>query len=337
MASNRSAPQGPAATLVVTFPASPRERAIIADALEGRADPVYLADLPPPARAPALAGATVLLARNTERELQDGEAARIGPARLVQFLTAGVDFVPLSALPPHVPIAANGGAYAEPMAEHALAMTLAAAKRLFVEQAELAQGRFNQQTRNRMLSGGVCGILGFGGIGVATARLMRALGMRIHAINRRGWSEEPADWIGTPDQLDTLLVAADVLVICAPLSHATAGLLDGARLARMKPDAILVNLARGEILDEAALFAHLQANPRFFACLDAWWVEPVRHGSFRMDHPFLSLPNVVASPHNSASVPGTGETGLRRALANVGRALRGETPLHLVRPEERMR
>jgi len=104
------------------------------------------------------------------------------------------------------------------MAEHALAMTLAAAKRLLIEHRQLAQGVFNQFTPNRMLSGRVCGIFGFGGIGVATARLMRTLGMSIHAINRRGHSPEATAWIGTPAHLDVLLPAADVLVIAAPLS-----------------------------------------------------------------------------------------------------------------------
>ena len=65
-------------------------------------------------------------------------------------------------------------------------------------------------------------------------------------------------------------------------------------------------------------------------------MEPVRHGTFRMDHPFLSLPNVIGSPHNSASVPGTGETGLRRAIANIKRAIAGETPLFLIGADERM-
>ena len=112
-----------------------------------------------------------------------------------------------------MPVASNGGAYAEPMAEHALAMTLAAANRLLVEHSALTRWHVNQFTMNRMLAGRTCGILGFGGIGVATARLMRAIGMKVHAVNRRGQSSEPVDWIGTPIDLDELLAASDVLVI----------------------------------------------------------------------------------------------------------------------------
>lgn len=323
-------------TLVVTFDQEAKGRPFIADALGGAADVVYLADLDDQARASALRNATVILARNTANELRPHEPALIENAKLIQFINAGVDFVPLNALPAGIPIASNGGAYAEPMAEHALAMTLAAAKRLLIEHNALAHGAFNQGKRNRSLAGLTCGILGFGGIGSATARLMRALGMRIHAINRRGASDEPTDWIGTPEQIDTMLTAADVLVVCTPLSPQTFHWIGARELGLMKPDAILVNLARGEIIDEAALFAHLQAFPTFFACIDAWWVEPVRHGSFRMDHPFLTLPNVVGSPHNSASVPGTGETGLRRAVANIRRALAGETPRYLIGVDERM-
>jgi phosphoglycerate dehydrogenase-like enzyme len=324
-------------SLVVTFPQEEKGRPYITEALQGAADVVYLADLDDDrARAAALRGATVLLARNTAKELRPHEPALIERVKLIQFINAGVDFVPLKVFDPAILIASNGGAYAEPMAEHALAMVLAAAKRLLVEHEALKRGEFNQGKRNRSLAGGVCGVLGFGGIGVATARLMRALGMKIHAINRRGVSDEPTDWIGTPAGLDTMLKAADVLVISTPLTPATQGWIGARELGLMKPDAILVNLARGEIVDEAALFAHLQANPRFDACIDAWWIEPVRHGLFRMDFPFLSLPNVIGSPHNSASVPGTGETGLRRAVANIRRALAGETPLYLVGPADCM-
>ena len=203
------------------------------------------------------------------------------------------------------------------MAEHALAMTLAALKRLFVEHAKLAAGTFDQFRTNRMLAGSVCGILGFGGIGVATARVMRGLGAKVHAINRRGATSELVDWIGTNADLDQLAGGVGHPGAELPLTPATNGLIGRRELALMKKDAVLVNLARGEIVDEAALFAHLKETPEFTACIDAWWVEPVRHGHFRMDHDFMSLPNVIASPHNSASVARWRNVALRRAVENA--------------------
>jgi hypothetical protein len=110
----------------------------------------------------------------------------------------------------------------------------------------------------------------------------------------------PTDWIATTARLDEMLRAADVFVVCAALTTETAGLIGERELALMQGDAIFINVARGEIVDEAALYAHLAAHPRFFAGIDAWWVEPVRHGRFAMGHPFLNLPNVIGSPHNSA-------------------------------------
>lgn len=323
-------------TLVVVYNLDAEAREVVTEALDGAAEAIYLPDLDDVERASALRNADAVLARTT-RELHSGEIALLKDIRLLQFINAGIDFVPLADLPTGVPVATNGGAYGEPMAEHALAMALAAAKRLLIEHAALGRGEFNQFTANRMLAGKVCGILGFGGIGIATARLARAIGMRIYAINRRGSSDEPTDWIGTPDKLNTLLAESDVLVISTPLTRATQHMIGRPQLACMKPDAILVNVARGEIIDEEALYEHLKAHPNFFACIDAWWIEPVRHGTFRMDQPFMSLPNVIGSPHNSAAaIAATGSTGLRRAIANIKRALAGETPLHLVGPEDRM-
>jgi phosphoglycerate dehydrogenase-like enzyme len=325
-----------APTIVITFDPGSTGRAVIAEALGCRADAAYLSDLAAADRAAALRRATIVLSHNTAKELRPGEPGLLAGAKLIQFMTAGVDFIPLHELPSGVPVASNGGAYAEPMAEHALAMTLAAAKRLLIEHAALRDGTFNQFTMNRMLAGRTCGILGFGGIGAATARLMRAIGMKVHAINRSGRTEEKVDWIGTSDRLDELLAAADVLVISLPLTRATRGMIGAPQLARMTRDAILVNLARGEIVDEVALYEHLRATPEFTACIDAWWIEPVRHGAFRLDHPFLDLPNVIGSPHNSGSVPESRATGLRRALANCRRVLEGEAPLHQVGDYDRL-
>ncbi len=250
-------------SVAVTFDFRERERAVVADALSGVAEPVFIADLDPAGRAAALKGAAAVLARNTNQELQPSEAAMLTSARLIQFMTAGIDFVKLSLLPDSVPVAANGGAYAGPMAEHALGMVLAGAKRLVIEHQALMRGEFNQFTRNRVLAGGTCGIIGFGGIGEASARLFRALDMKIFAINRRGASDEPVDWIGTMDQIDTLLAASDVVILATPLTPQTQGMIGARELAAMKPTAILVNLARGEVVQEDALYAHLTTHPEF--------------------------------------------------------------------------
>lgn len=323
-------------TLVIAFEASEERRALIAESLGDAGAVVYLEDLDEASGRTALNQATAVFAQRTNQLPDDAGDLLAENCRLLQFHSAGVDYLPLKHLPESLPIAGNGGAFAEPMAEHGVALTMAAAKRLFVEHEKLKSGEFNQFVRNKMLAGGVAGILGFGGIGVACARLFRGIGMQVHAIKRSGATEEPVDWIGTPDRLDELLAASDVLVLSLPLSQTTEGLLNAEKLALMKPDAILVNLARGEIIDEAALYAHLLANPGFTACLDAWWVEPVRHGRFEMGHPFLDLPNVIGSPHNSASVGAWRGMAVRRAVENCARALRGETPWHLIQAEERM-
>ncbi len=327
----------PRPKLVVLLEAGAKTRSLIEDVIQGDADVIFLSDRPGQERQAVLSEASVLLSRNTAHELRDDEIPLLGNARLIQYVSAGVDFIPLRQFPETIAIAANGGGYAEPMAEHALMMALAAYKRLLTEHNKLAAGEFDQFRPNRMLAGATCGILGFGGIGQATARLMRAAGTKIHAINRSGRSNETVDWIGTDRDLEILLEHADILVLSLPLTPATNGLIGRVELQAMKRDAVLINLARGEIVDEAALFNHLQDTPEFTACIDAWWIEPVRHGEFRMDHDFMSMPNVIASPHNSASVAGWHKTAMRRAVENARLALRGEIPRFLVPPNDRLK
>ena len=220
------------------------------------------------------------------------------------------------------------------MAEHVLAMTLALAKRLPQRHAALARGEFNQSDALQTLDGAVCAILGFGGIGSATAALMRAFGARIHALNTSGRTSELVDFVGTLDDLDQVLAAADVMVISLPLTLRTRGLIGARELSLMKPAAILVNVARGAIVDEQALYRHLLANPEFCAGIDAWWHEPRSGSGFRTDFPFFDLPNVLGSPHNSGIVPGVLLSAAGRAAENVRRYLRGEPVTGVMRRED---
>ena len=320
--------------VVVTFPVGEGDRSLFSEELGSAAEVIFLDGLDDEARAAALREAAVLVTWLWERELRPEERDLLSAVRLIQSVNAGVDALPFEQVPPDATVAGNVGAYAEPIAEHAIAMALAAAKRLLPRHREMAGGQFHSFIPNRMLDGMVLGVVGFGGIGRATAGLARALGMRVHAINTSGHTDEPVEWIGTLEDLDRVLSTADVLLLALPLTRHTRGLIGERELGLMKPDAILVNVARAAIGDEAALYEHLRTHPDFFAGLDVWWNEPGPGGDFRSERPFLELPNVIGSPHNSAIAPGVLARAAGRAMANVARYLRGEELTGVMRRED---
>ena len=310
-------------TLIVTI--GDELRPLVEARLGGLAQIRFLGDVPAAQRQSALAAADVLFCLRPQMEIGADWPANPG-WRYVQFMSAGVDHIDLSKFPPTAQLACNAGGFSEPMAEHILAMALALSKKLLYNHRRMQQGVFDQLSDTGTLRGKTAAIVGFGGIGQATAELLRLLGMRIHAVNRSGRSEHPADFVGRLDDLETVLRAADVVVICLPLTPGTVGLIGARELGWLKPDAMLINVARGEIIDQQALYEFLVANPQASAGIDAWWVEPFRHGQFRMDYPFLDLPNVIGSPHNSPRAPGGGKVSAERACDNIARFLRGEQP-----------
>jgi phosphoglycerate dehydrogenase-like enzyme len=317
--------------VAVSYPVDDEFMQINTGVLSAGAEVAFLAGRDEQERRQVLGQAGALIGMRLSQELPPGAldgASRLG---FIQLMPAGADGVDFAAIPERIVIASNVGAYAKPIAEHVMAMTLALARRLPQREAAMAAGDFDQQHPLHTLDGAVCAVLGFGGIGKATATLMRAFGARIYAVNHSGHSTEPTEFTGTLADLDQVLAAADVAVISLPLTRATRGLIGARELALMKPDAILVNVARGAIVDERALFEHLSGNPEFCAGIDAWWHEPGPHSGFYTDYPFLTLPNVIGSPHNSGIVAGTLQTAARMAAENVRRYLRGEPLTGLVR------
>ncbi|HEX4206598.1 MAG TPA: 2-hydroxyacid dehydrogenase [Ktedonobacteraceae bacterium] len=316
--------------IVVTYNATSEEKALFFEVLGSEASLTFLNEIPVAQREQSLENATVLLSWNFPREIQPQEYPRLQHVTLIQLVTAGADHMPFADLPSPITVASNPGAYAIPMAEHVMAMTLALAKRLFIEHQKLINGEFDDTTLNRSLFGMTAGIIGFGGTGRATARLMRAFGMNIYAINQSGKSTEPTEFISTLHDLEHVLRACDVVVISLPLTRVTRGLIGKKELAWMKPDAILVNVARGAITDEEALYTHLKDHPTFMAGIDTWWIEPLRGGTFRMDYPFLNLPNVLGSPHNSALVSRVIGDAAQQAAENIKHFLKGKKVIGIV-------
>jgi phosphoglycerate dehydrogenase-like enzyme len=317
--------------VAVSYPVDQDFARINAEVLGDDARIVCTYELDDAGRTAALRNADAVLGWDLAEEIPAGALEQAPHLRFIQLLSAGVDAVDFSALPEQLLVASNAGAYATAMSEYVLAMVLSLAKRLPQRHAALAAGRYDKWVPSLVLDGAVCGILGFGGIGTAAARLMRAFGARIYAVNRTGRTSEPAEFAGTLADLDLVLAASDVLVISLPLTLATRGLLGRRELSLMKPAAILVNVARGAIIDQRALYEHLSTHTQFSAGIDTWWNEPAGDEPFRADYPFVELPNVLGSPHSSSIVPGTMLAAARLAAQNVRRHLRGEAVTGVVR------
>jgi D-3-phosphoglycerate dehydrogenase len=220
-------------------------------------------------------------------------------------------------------------ANAQSVAEHAVALMLALARRLLAADRIVREGRFEAKYGLGLedLHGKLLGIVGCGRVGIRTAALARsAFRMRVLGYSP---SADPARLrsrgIEPCADLGRVLERADVVSLHAALRPATCGLIGRAELARMPPHALLVNTARGALVDEAALVEALATRRIAGAGLDVFTAEPVPIG-----HPLLALDNVVLSPH----VAGSSEQALAATAAEVARAIlavaRGRTPPSLV-------
>lgn len=198
------------------------------------------------------------------------------------------------------------------VAEHSIALMWSAARNVAQMDRAVRQGNW-LRTEGPQLTGKTIGLLGFGGIAAEVARIAAGSGMRVLAWNR---SPKTAPGVTFVD-LDTLLAESQVLSVHLLLTDETRGLLSAERIARMRPGAILVNTARGAIIDEAAMIAALQDGRLRHAALDVFAAEPLP-----ADHPLTRLENVTLSAHSAFRTPEASENLLRRAL-DIARGLAG--------------
>ena len=315
--------------LVVTFKVDDQQKKLIESSVKN-ADVKFLKDYDETRYLNLLKDADALLAWNPSKELRSLRINSLTNIKFVQLLSAGYDHIDFNMFPEGCKIASNNGAYAEPMAEHILAMVLTLAKKLFLNHKKLSEGEFNQQEVNISLKDSIVGILGYGGIGKAAAKLLRPFGSKIYALNSSGKTNEPVDFIGTLNDLRFILQNSDIVIISLPLIDETKNLIGKKELELMKPNAILVNVARGQIINESDLYEHLKTHPEFYAGIDAWWVEPFTEGEFKLNFPFFELPNILGSPHNSAIVPGSLAEGLKHAVENINLYIKNKKPEHVI-------
>jgi phosphoglycerate dehydrogenase-like enzyme len=248
--------------------------------------------------------------------------------RLIHKWGIGVDKIDLAAARARgIPVAITAGANAVPVAEFTLLLMLAVLRRLPHRAAQLRGGvwrdaRDEQRVQARQLLGRTVALIGLGAIGREVAKRLRAFDaeVRYFDVRRPAAAEEAALGVRFQD-LDPLLAEADVVSLHVPLTAATRGLLSRERIARLRPGAIVINTARGELVDEAALAEALAAGRLAGAGLDVFGAEPPP-----ADHPLLGLdvPGLVLAPHLAGSVFDNVANVARHAFANIQRVLDGE-------------
>ncbi len=259
--------------------------------------------------------------------------SKLPKLKLIQTLSAGVDLLDFNQIPDNITVCSNAGAFALPVAEHAVSMAMALSKNLLSNHMKMKNGVFDQRSPSIKLEGKMAGVLGYGGIGREIGRLCIGIGMELQVISRKPVSEN-VSFSGNLDSLDRVLQSSDFVFISLPLNRYTKNLITSDKLKKMKKDAILVNVARAAIINEQDLYNHLRENPEFKAGIDVWWQEPITTGEYEMKYPFLDLPNVIGSPHNSGIVPDIDINAFMSALKNVELWMKTGKPHNVVRRED---
>lgn len=220
---------------------------------------------------------------------------------------------------------------AAPTAELAVALLLAAVKRIVPHDRDLRRGDWRRrygEPETTTLEGRTALVLGYGAIGRRVARACLGLGMHVDAVRRSGESGPGKVGMHTLDALDELLPRADALMLCLPLTDETRGLLDAKRLALLPQGACLVNVGRGALVDEEALFEALRTGALDSAGLDVWYryprAEEERAETLPSALPFHELDNVVLSPHRAGLTRQNEPQRARSLLELLQAAARGD-------------
>lgn len=229
----------------------------------------------------------------------------------------------------------SAGLHAEPLGEHAIGLMLHFSRGLDIAAARQRERTWSHEelagteSPLRELSGLTAGVVGYGGIGSAVGRRARALGMRVVGT-RRHPDRVPPEVSGMygPEGLDDLLAESDVVVLCLPETASTEALIGGRELALMKPDAVLINVSRGGIVEEEALVSALRSGELRGAGLDVFAREPLPPES-----PLWDFENVVVTPHSGAVSPRFWDRETELIVENLRRYLEGEPLVNLVNKE----
>jgi phosphoglycerate dehydrogenase-like enzyme len=258
--------------------------------------------------------------------------------RLVQSVATGTELFELAALPKGCAVC-NSFGHETAIAEYVVMAMLALHHRFFQiagefrERGSWATSWVQSGKPHGEVRGTTLGIVGYGRVGREVARRAAPFGCRILAANRSPRERDPeVERIYPLAEFDRMLPECDTVAICTALGPETTGLITAQRLALMKPTAFIINIARGQVIDEDALYAALSGNKLGGAAIDVWWQyptpsEPNRRGS---KHPFHELPNTIVTPHNSGWTSGMVRRRWDEIVDNINRFVRGDALINIV-------
>ena len=265
--------------------------------------------------------ARVLLRGGVPASVLDHVISRAPRLEWIHSFSAGIDRVATPAVRERGLTVTNArGVFSRPIAEYVVMMCLAIARHL-PQLMELQRERTWQPLRGRELGGLTVGIVGYGSIGSEVARLLEPFGTAIVATRRhpdRG-AAEPNVTLHGYDQLDEVLGASDIVVVAAPLTDETAGMIGADQLRAMRESGWLINIARGRLIDELALRRALEASWIAGAVLDVFTDEPLPP-----DSPLYETPNLILTPHTSWSSDQVVDRSVRLFVENLHRFADGQ-------------
>ncbi len=296
------------------------------DRLRVRFPSLEFVEAPDAAAAPHLVSAEVVYGMPPVDRL-----AEMPALRWVQLISAGVPPDLCEAAGPRGLTLTNlAGLYGPTIAEHAVALMAALARRLPVVVRNQTEHRWDRSALPALcdLHGRTLAVVGLGNIGRAVARLARAFGMRVVGCRRTDRDTPFVDRVYPCAELHALLAEADVVAVTAPLTRHTEGLLGGAEFRAMKRGVLFVNVSRGPIAREDALLDALRSGHVAAAALDVFAVEPLP-----ADHPFWDMPQVVITPHTCGEPVNQSARPAERFARNLHAWLAGRPLEGLVNPQ----
>lgn len=267
---------------------------------------------------------------NADFKLPAERIAALGRCRLISRFGTGVDNIDVEAARARgIPVSNVPNFCSEEVANRALTLLLACACQLPRLDRAVREGRWRDFEAAEMfqIEGQTLGLVGFGQIARSVARRARAFGMKVQAYDPFVSATAMRSQGAKPASMDALLRTSDFVSLHVPLTRQTHHLIDQKKLSLMKPSAVLINTARGGVVDESALVAHLQKGLIARAGLDVYEKEPPLP-----DNPLLASDRVVLTPHSSAIVPAALDRVRIAAVNNVVRVLKGLRPLNVVNP-----